>query len=157
MTASQPPPPAPVPVATVVLPARKVPPKPPRKPAFKPPRKAAFKPAVVKARPAAKPKPRPVATPCYALTVAPHSLRASSGTELRVRVTAKRAPVAGVKIEVKGAGILKLSGRTSAAGRVTLVLNLHRPGILVVKPAFHQGCGATRIGVVGDFTPPVTG
>ncbi len=32
-----------------------------------------------------------------------------------------------------------------------------KPGILRFQPVAHNGCALPRIGVVGSFTPPVTG
>jgi hypothetical protein len=72
-------------------------------------------------------------------------------------VTGSNKAISGVRVEVKGAGILKLSGRTDAAGRVTMKLHPSKAGIVVLKPASHPSCAGRRIGVVGAFTPPVTG
>jgi hypothetical protein len=38
-----------------------------------------------------------------------------------------------------------------------MVLHPKKPGIVLVKPAAYKGCVNPRIGVVGAFTPPVTG
>jgi uncharacterized repeat protein (TIGR01451 family) len=121
--------------------------EPPVKPAPKP----VFKPPVV------KPAPKPVPPPCYAVVVAPKSLTVGKPGTLQLRVTAKNKAVAGVKIEIKGAGILALSNRTDSAGRVTISLHPKKPGIVLVKPASYKGCANPRIGVIGAFTPPVTG
>jgi hypothetical protein len=32
-----------------------------------------------------------------------------------------------------------------------------KAGIVVFRPVAHKGCRVTRIGVIGVFTPPVTG
>jgi len=32
-----------------------------------------------------------------------------------------------------------------------------KPGILRFQPVAHKGCSLPRIGVIGAFTPPVTG
>jgi hypothetical protein len=76
---------------------------------------------------------------------------------MRLRVTGNSKAISGVRVEVKGAGILKLSGRTDAAGRVTIKLNPTKPGIVVLRPASHPSCANQRIGIVGAFSPPVTG
>jgi uncharacterized repeat protein (TIGR01451 family) len=134
------------------------------KPAAKP-----FTPPVVKhaprAKPApkAKPKPKPKAKPkpkppvCYALVVRPKSLSVGSTAHLQLRVSANNKGIAGVRVEVKGAGMLKLSGRTNHAGKVTLKVHPRKAGIVLLKPASYKGCANPRIGVVGAFTPPVTG
>ena len=76
---------------------------------------------------------------------------------LHLRVTAKNKPLKGTQVLVKGPGILKLSGRTNAAGLVTITLHPKKPGIVLVKPAAYKGCTAPRVGVIAAFTPPVTG
>jgi uncharacterized repeat protein (TIGR01451 family) len=121
------------------------------KPAPKPARKPVFKPPVV------KPAPKPVPPPCYAVVVAPKQLTVGKNATLRLVVTAKNKPIAGVKIEVKGSGILKLSNRTDKSGHVNISLHPKKAGIVLVKPASYKGCANPRIGVIGAFTPPVTG
>jgi hypothetical protein len=115
--------------------------------------KPIFKPPVVHP----KPKPKPVPPPCYAVVVAPKSLTVGKNAHLQLHVTAKNKAIVGVKVEVKGAGILKLSNRTDKGGHVTIVLQPKKAGIVLVKPASYKGCANPRIGVVGAFTPPVTG
>jgi uncharacterized repeat protein (TIGR01451 family) len=117
--------------------------------------KPIFKPPVVHVKP--KPKPKPVPPPCYAVVVAPKSLTVGKNAHLQLHVTAKNKAIVGVKVEVKGAGILKLSNRTDKGGHVTIVLHPKKAGIVLVKPASHKGCANPRIGVVAAFTPPVTG
>jgi hypothetical protein len=110
-----------------------------------------FKPPVV------KPTPKPVPPPCYAVVVAPKQLTVGKNSKLRLVVTAKNKPISGVKIEVKGSGILKLSNRTDKRGHVTISLHPKKAGIVLVKPASYKGCANPRIGVIAAFTPPVTG
>ena len=47
--------------------------------------------------------------------------------------------------------------RTDKSGHVTINLHPKKPGIVLVKPASYKGCANPRIGVIGAFTPPVTG
>ena len=128
----------------------------PKPPAFKPPVvKPAPKP---KPKPKAKPKPKPAPPACYAVAVAPKNLTAGRSGRLSLQVTAKSKPIAGVKVELKGPGILKLSGRTDRAGRVTVMLHPKKAGLVQLKPAAYEGCSTVRIGVIGVFTPPpITG
>ena len=91
------------------------------------------------------------------MVAAPKSLTVGKAATLQLRVTAKNKALPGVKVEVKGAGILKLSNRTDKSGRVTMLLHPKKPGIVLVKPASYKGCTNPRIGVIGAFTPPVTG
>jgi uncharacterized repeat protein (TIGR01451 family) len=120
-------------------------------PVVKPTPKPVFKPPVV------KPKPKPVPPPCYAVVVAPKTLTVGSSGKLQLHVTAKNKAIAGVKVTITGPGILKLSGRTNSAGKVTVTLNPKKPGIVLVKPASYKGCTNPRVGVIGAFQPPVTG
>jgi uncharacterized repeat protein (TIGR01451 family) len=123
----------------------------PPQPKPKPKPKPAFKPPVV------KPKPKPVPPACYAVAVTPKSLSAGKSGKLQLRVSARNKAVSGVKVRVTGPGILKLSGRTNAAGKVTVLLHPKKAGIVLVKPAAYKGCTSPRVGVVAAFTPPVTG
>jgi hypothetical protein len=104
-----------------------------------------------------KPAPKPVPPACYAVVVAPKSLTVGSNGKLQLRVTAKNKAISGVKVRVTGPGILMLSARTNSAGRVTVQLHPKKPGIVLVKPASYKGCTNPRVGVIGAFTPPVTG
>jgi uncharacterized repeat protein (TIGR01451 family) len=130
------------------------PPKPAPKPVFKPP--VVHKPA---SKPKPKPKPvvKPTPPPCYAVVVAPKSLTVGKSGNLQLHVTAKSKAIAGVRVEIRGPGILVLSGRTNAAGKVTVAIHPKKPGIVTLKPAAYKGCTAPRIGVIAAFTPPVTG
>jgi hypothetical protein len=60
-------------------------------------------------------------------------------------------------VRVTGAGISKISGRTNAKGIVKMSVKPAKPGILRFQPLALKGCAVPRIGVIGAFTPPVTG
>jgi uncharacterized repeat protein (TIGR01451 family) len=135
-------------ITVTAPPAPKPASKPVAKPAPKPAPKPVFKPPVVK-----KPAP-PV---CYTVVVTPKTLTVDAHGVLRLRVTARNKPVAGTRLLVKGPGIVKLSGRTNAAGRVVVTLDPKKAGFVLVKPAAYKSCTAPRVGVIGVFTPPVTG
>jgi len=124
------------------------PPKPKPAPVFKPP---------VAPKPKPKPVVKPTPPPCYVVVVAPKSLSVGKSGTLTLQVSAKNKGIGGVKVVVKGPGILKLSGRTNGAGKVSIVLHPTKPGIVLVKPAAYKGCTTPRVGVIGAFTPPVTG
>jgi uncharacterized repeat protein (TIGR01451 family) len=107
---------------------------------------APFTPPVVKPKPA-----------CYAVAVAPKTLTVGQKAKLKVNVRAASKPVAGAKVRLKGPAISKLSGPTNARGRVAVSLKPSKPGILRITPVKAKGCAITRVGIVGVFTPPVTG
>jgi len=64
--------------------------------------------------------------------------------------------VAAVQVVVTGKGMTK-RGRTNKAGVARIVINASRPGILQIRVPRHATCNRQRIGVLGVFTPPVTG
>jgi uncharacterized repeat protein (TIGR01451 family) len=107
--------------------------------------KGPFKPPVIKA------------TGCYAVAITPHSLTAGKRTTLVLSVHMLGKPAKGARVRVTGAGVSKTSGPTNAKGLVRLSIRPAKPGILRFQPVAHKGCELPRIGVVGSFTPPVTG
>lgn len=100
---------------------------------------------------------KPPAPVCWAATALPKTLTVGRANTVRVRVTAAKKPVAGARVRLQGPGILKLSGKTNKQGWVSIVVRPKKPGILRVSPAAKLSCGTPRIGIVGVFTPPVTG
>lgn len=135
---------------TTTKPAVKPTPKPTKHKVTPKPKKKPFKPPVVKK------KVKTVTPPCYVVQVGPNSLTAGKPATLELRVTGNKKPIPGVKVEVKGPGIMVLSGRTNGAGKTTLTLHPEKPGLLAFHTPAKQTCGTARIGVVA-FTPPVTG
>src|SRR3954470_1413767 len=109
--------------------------------------KGPFKPPVV------KPKP----TGCYAVAISPHALSAGRRMTLTLSVHMLGKPAKGARVRVTGAGVSKVSGPTNAKGIVKMSVKPAKPGILRFQPVAHKGCELPRIGVVGSFTPPVTG
>jgi uncharacterized repeat protein (TIGR01451 family) len=107
--------------------------------------KGAFKPPVVKA------------TGCYAVAISPHSLTAGKRMTLTLSVHMLGKPAKGARVRVTGAGVSKVSGPTNAKGIVKISIRPAKPGILRFQPVAHKGCELPRVGVVGSFTPPVTG
>jgi uncharacterized repeat protein (TIGR01451 family) len=102
-------------------------------------------------------KPPVVVTGCYAVAISPHSLTAGKRSTLTLSVHMLGKPAKGARVRVTGAGISKTSGPTNARGIVRISVKPAKPGILRFQPLAHKGCGAPRIGVIGAFTPPVTG
>jgi uncharacterized repeat protein (TIGR01451 family) len=105
-------------------------------------------------KPKPKPKPRPV---CMTVTVLPKMLKADGKADaIRVRVNAgkKRAP--GVVVLVTGKDVRK-TARTNRKGIAVVMVNVKTPGLLRVTTVSKRSCGAKQIGVIGIFTPPVTG
>jgi uncharacterized repeat protein (TIGR01451 family) len=112
--------------------------------------------AVVKITAVAKKKQVFLPPTCYSATVTPHQLTVGKRTTIVVRLGAGKAAVRGVKVLVRGPGILK-SGVTDAHGVARITVTPKRSGILRVTVPSHRTCTRPQIGVVGIFTPPVTG
>jgi uncharacterized repeat protein (TIGR01451 family) len=102
-------------------------------------------------------KPPVVVTGCYAVAVTPHSLTAGKRSTLVLSVHMLGKPAKNARVRVTGAGISKTSGPTNAKGIVRISVKPAKPGILKFQPVAHKGCALPRIGVIGAFTPPVTG
>jgi uncharacterized repeat protein (TIGR01451 family) len=100
--------------------------------------------------------PRTPRSRCYALTIRPRSLTVGHRTVVWVKVLQLRKPVARVRVVVVGKGVKKRA-LTNARGVATVAINSRRPGILQIRVPTHSTCRRQRIGVVGVFTPPVTG
>jgi hypothetical protein len=99
----------------------------------------------------------PVITGCYAVAVSPHSLTAGKRQTLTLSVHTLGKPAKGARVRITGAGINKVSGKTNASGIVKVSVKPAKPGILRFQPLALKGCSVPRIGVIGAFTPPVTG
>jgi uncharacterized repeat protein (TIGR01451 family) len=93
---------------------------------------------------------------CYALTVTPRTLTVGRTTIVRVRVREAGKPVKSVRVVVTGRGVTKRA-ITNASGVARFVIIGRSPGILQVRVPAHATCRTQRIGVLGVFTPPVTG
>jgi uncharacterized repeat protein (TIGR01451 family) len=93
---------------------------------------------------------------CYALTVRPRSLTVGNRTIVHVTVRQLGKGMRGVRLLIIGKGLRK-SATTNSRGVATFVIKSKRPGILQVRVPTHLTCRKQRIGVIGVFTPPVTG
>jgi len=93
---------------------------------------------------------------CYALTVTPRTLTVGRSTIVRVQVREAGKPVKGVRVVITGRRVTKRT-ITNAAGVARFVIVGRSPGILQIRVPSHATCRTQRIGVLGVFTPPVTG
>jgi uncharacterized repeat protein (TIGR01451 family) len=93
---------------------------------------------------------------CYALTVTPRSLTVGKRTIMRVRVREAGRPVKGVRVVVTGRRVT-MQAKTNANGIARFVITARTPGILQIRVPSHSACTRQRMGVLGAFTPPVTG
>jgi uncharacterized repeat protein (TIGR01451 family) len=93
---------------------------------------------------------------CYSLTVTPRTLTVGRTTIVRVRVREAGKPVKSVRVVITGRGVTKRAN-TNVSGAARFVIMGRSPGILQVRVPTHSTCRTQRIGVLGVFTPPVTG
>jgi hypothetical protein len=61
-----------------------------------------------------------------------------------------------VRVALRGKGVSR-SAMTNTAGIAAISLKPNRPGILQIRVPDHATCNTQRVGVLGVFTPPVTG
>jgi uncharacterized repeat protein (TIGR01451 family) len=102
------------------------------------------------------PKPKPPVY-CAALMVSPKSLFAGRHAVLTMKVSEHRKAVAGIKVRINGAGLLIVTHATNHKGVVKRGVFPKKAGIVTFRPVAQKSCKNTRIGVIGVFTPPVTG
>ena len=93
---------------------------------------------------------------CYGLTVTPRSMTVGRRTIVRVTVREAGKPVARVRVVITGRRLTK-QANTNARGVARFVITARNPGILQIRVPNHKTCNRQRIGVLGVFTPPVTG
>jgi hypothetical protein len=60
-------------------------------------------------------------------------------------------------VRIHGATLEIVTAPSNGKGLVTRSVRPMKPGIVVFRPVAKKGCRVTRIGVIGVFTPPVTG
>jgi uncharacterized repeat protein (TIGR01451 family) len=99
----------------------------------------------------------PPAPVCTAVGVAPKQLLVGHKSTLRLRVTQKGKGVKGIRVQIHGATLGIVTAPSNGKGLVTRSVRPMKAGIVVFRPVAKKGCRVTRIGVIGVFTPPVTG
>jgi uncharacterized repeat protein (TIGR01451 family) len=99
----------------------------------------------------------PPAQFCTAVAVSPKSIFVGRHTLLTMRVSQNGKPVAGIRVRIKGSTLGIVTKRSNAKGVVKVRVARKRVGIVGFAPVAHKRCTNPRIGVVGVFTPPVTG
>ncbi len=93
---------------------------------------------------------------CTAIAVSPRSIFVGRTTLLTLRVSQHGKPAAGIRVQLKGPVTL-LTKQSNKQGVVRAKLHATKAGIVSFAPVAHKKCTSPRIGVVGVFTPPVTG
>jgi hypothetical protein len=90
---------------------------------------------------------------CYTLSVHPGLLRVGRRTAVRVVVRAGGKAAAGVRVDLRGAGI-KQSARTNRHGVVRVLVKPRRTGIVKVRVPNRRSCTTQQVGVAGAVKPP---
>jgi hypothetical protein len=94
---------------------------------------------------------------CTAVGVTPKSLLAGRPATLRMKVTQHGKAIAGVRVRIKGSTLLIVTKPSDRQGLVRQVVHPKKAGIVRFAPVAHKTCRTVRVGVIGVFTPPVTG
>jgi hypothetical protein len=94
---------------------------------------------------------------CTALGVSPKQLLVGKTNTLRIKVTQHGKAVAGVKVLVKGSSLYVVTKPSNRHGLVERSVTPKKAGIVTFAPIATKRCNAPRVGVIGVFTPPVTG
>jgi uncharacterized repeat protein (TIGR01451 family) len=99
----------------------------------------------------------PVVHYCTALAVSPKQLFVGRHAILTMRVSQHGKAQAGVRIRIAGSTLSIVTQPSNGQGIVKRAVLPKKAGIVTFKPLAQKGCSNPRIGVIGVFTPPVTG
>jgi uncharacterized repeat protein (TIGR01451 family) len=94
---------------------------------------------------------------CTAVAVSPKQLFVGRKNTLTMKVTQHGKAKPGVKVRVKGSTISLVSRPSNGKGVIKQTVKPMKAGIVVFSPVATQSCKNPRVGVIGVFTPPVTG
>jgi uncharacterized repeat protein (TIGR01451 family) len=96
--------------------------------------------------------------PCINIKrITPGHLIVGRKTVVTIYLAAQGRVVKGTRVRIKGAGINVKTAGANGKGVIKHTLKMKRKGILTFTPLAPKSCGTRRIGVIGVFTPPVTG
>jgi large repetitive protein len=94
---------------------------------------------------------------CTAVAVTPKSLFVGRANTLTLKVSQHGKRKAGVKIRIRGASIRVVTKPSNRKGIVKRTIKPTKAGIVTFSPLAAKSCKNPRVGVIGVFTPPVTG
>jgi len=94
---------------------------------------------------------------CTAVNVSPKQLFVGRKNTLTMKLTSHGKAKAGVKVKIKGSTLNLTTKASNARGSVKQTVKPMKAGIVVFQPVATKSCKNPRIGVIGVFTPPVTG
>jgi uncharacterized repeat protein (TIGR01451 family) len=99
----------------------------------------------------------PAVTYCTAVSVTPKQLFAGRKNMLTMKLTSHGKAKAGVRVKIKGSTINLTTNGSNGKGIVKQTVKPMKAGIVVFQPVATKSCKNPRVGVIGVFTPPVTG
>jgi uncharacterized repeat protein (TIGR01451 family) len=94
---------------------------------------------------------------CTAVAVTPKSLSAGRANKLTLKVAQHGRAAVGVRIRIKGASVNVVTKPSNAKGIVKQTIKPSKAGIVTFSPVSVKSCKNVRVGILGVFTPPVTG
>jgi hypothetical protein len=100
---------------------------------------------------------KPPVVYCTAVAVSPRQLFVGKKNTLTMRLTQHGKAAKGVKVRIKGSTISVTTGPSNSKGLVKRQVKPLKAGIVTFTPVASKRCNAPRVGVIGVFTPPVTG
>jgi len=74
-----------------------------------------------------------------------------------MKVSQHGKAVKGIKVKITGSSLKVTTTGSNGAGVVKQSVRPTKAGIVTFTPVAHSSCKNPRIGVIGVFTPPVTG
>jgi hypothetical protein len=99
----------------------------------------------------------PPVTYCTAVSVSPKQLFVGRKNTLTMKLTSHGKAKSGVKVKIKGSTLNLTTKPSNGRGSVKQVVKPMKAGIVVFQPVATKSCKNPRVGVIGVFTPPVTG
>jgi uncharacterized repeat protein (TIGR01451 family) len=99
---------------------------------------------------------KPPAVACTAVAISPKSIFVGRAVILTLKVSQGGKAAAGVRVRLQGRLGL-VTKATNKQGIVRTKVQATKAGIVSFAPVARAKCTSPRIGVVGAFTPPVTG
>jgi hypothetical protein len=101
--------------------------------------------------------PKVVRHGCIDIEITTRSTTVGRHSRLTIHVTELGKAAAGIRVRVHGAGVDRISPRSDRHGVIRMTVTPRKAGIIRITTPSRASCGTPRIGVVGAFTPPVTG
>jgi len=99
----------------------------------------------------------PPPTACTAVVVRPRQFYVGRSTMVHITVKSGGHVVSGVRVRIKGPGVMVTTKASNSSGKITRVIKPRRAGVVVFRPIANKSCALARVGVSGVFTPPLTG